>query len=255
MTRRIFWLAANTVRELLGDPVFLGLLFVGALVTLSGRVMADLSVVERLRMVTDVGVGAIMFTGVLVTLFAATSIIEREVRTRMALCILSKPVPRYAWITGKSLGMIAVLALSVAALTVFVFLFIWLETRVWVFSLFTAGFFIFLMLLVTAAYTVMFSTFSTQFTALFYGLLVVIIGHMVDDLRIYWNSHSAAARALTRALYYFLPDLESFSPWAVVVGHAQIPGRMIFYLIMYAISYSIIALTIASLIIDKKEFE
>lgn len=255
MTRRIYWLASNTVRELLGDPVLLGLLFVGALITLSGRVMADLSVVERMRMITDTGVGAIMFTGVMVTLFTATSIIEREIRTRQALSILSKPVPRYAWITGKSLGMIATIALATAAITLFAFLYIWIETRVWVVSLFTAGFFIFLMLLVTAAYTVMFSTFSTQFTALFYGLLVVIIGHMVDDLRIYWNSHSAVARVVTRVLYYFLPDLESFSPWAVVVGHAHISGRMMFYLIMYAVSYAVIALTIATIIIDKKEFE
>ena len=255
MTGRLFWIAVNSVIELISDRVVAGLAFVGALLILCGHVLADLSVVERLRMVQNIGLTGIMLSGVLTTLFAGTNIIDREIRRRQVLCVLSKPIPRNVWLAGKALGLLIVIGGLVFALTTFLFLFIWLETRVWVPDLFLCGFLIYLMLCVLAGYTILFSSITSQFMALFYGILVAVIGHMVDDLRIYWGSHSDAARVLTKALYYVLPDLKSFSVWPVIQGQTQLPGSLIFMLVLYALAYLAISVTIATLIIDRKEFE
>jgi ABC-type transport system involved in multi-copper enzyme maturation permease subunit len=255
MTNRIFWIAANTVVELVRDRVMQGLAFVGVFLILCGRLIAEMSVVERARMITDVGAGAVFLTGALAVLFAGTNLLDREIRERSALCILSKPVSRSAWLAGKVLGLAAVLCVLIMALTAFLVLFLWAETGIVAWKLFAGGAFLYLMLLIVMGYAVLFSTITSQFMALFFGFLVVIIGHMVDDLKIYWASKAAGAQIVTKLFYYVLPDLKLFSAWRVTGEHSIIAPVEVLWLVLYCIAFLLITLVLASVILERKEFE
>lgn len=255
MTSRIFWIAANTVTELVRDRVMQGLAFVGVFLVLCGRLIAEMSVVERARMITDVGAGAVFLTGVLAVLFAGTNLLDREIRERSALCILSKPVSRSAWLAGKVLGLAAVLAALIFSLTAFLVFFLWVETGIVAVRLLAGGVFLYLMLLIVMGYAVLFSTITSQFMALFFGFLVVIIGHMVDDLKIYWGSRAAGAQITTKFFYYVLPDLKLFSAWRVTGEQSMIAPVEYMWLILYCIAFLMITMVLASVILERKEFE
>ena len=111
------------------------------------------------------------------------------------------------------------------------------------------------MFLVLASYTVLFSTITSQFMALFYGLLVMLIGYSVDDLRIYWQSASGVARLLSKSLYYILPDLQVFSPYPVVMGRERVPLELVAPLVLYALAYIVIPIAIGMLVLERREFE
>lgn len=255
MISRIFWTAMNSFMELIRDRAVVGFVFVGVIFIFAGRIMSDLAVVEQKKMILDTGLGATFLIGIMISLFCSTNILDREIRERQVFCTLAKPIPRYAWLIGKTAGMVLTLALTIGILTLFVFLFAKLETGLWIFSLFLGGFFTLLMMLVISGYTIMFSAITSQFMAMFYGLLVLLIGYSVDDLRVYWNSTSGAARALSHALYYIIPDLQSFSAHAVVMGQVQIPLSLVFYLVLYALAYFVIPLTVAMIVLERREFE
>ena len=255
MIGRIYWIAANTTVELIKDRVIQGLFFVGVFLILCGHLIADMSVVERARMVRDVGIGSIFLVGVLMVLFAGTNLLDREIRERQALCILSKPLPRFAWLAGKTLGLTIVLAALIFLLTLFLMFFMYAEARIMAPLLLVSGMFLFLMLLIVMGYAILFSTITSQFMALFFGFLVVIIGHMVDDLKIYWASRTAGTQILTKIFYYILPDLKLFSAWRVTTGQGIVTGMDFLWLILYACAFLCITLFLAALILERREFE
>jgi ABC-type transport system involved in multi-copper enzyme maturation permease subunit len=255
MTGRIYWIAANTVVELLKDRVIQGLAYVGVFLIMCGHLIAEMSVVERARMIKDVGIGAIFLVGALAVLFAGTNLLDREIRERQALCILSKPIPRWAWLAGKTAGLTLVLAGLILTLTLFLVFFLWVETGVVLPMLLAGGVFLFLMLLIVMGYAILFSTMTSQFMALFFGFLVLIIGHMVDDLKIYWASRAAGAQITTKIFYYILPDLKLFSAWRVVSDTSVVSPVEFLWLVLYCIAFLVITLVLAAIILERKEFE
>ncbi len=253
MRLRVLWIALNTVVQLIKDRAFTGFFFVGIVLILGGRVIAEMSVVERLKMFLDTGLGVIFMVGVFVTLTTGSNIISREIRDREVLVTLSKPIPRSAWMFGKTSGFILMLLVFILALTTFLFFYVRLQTGIWVPLLFVGGALIFLEMAILSSYTILFSTITSQYLALFFGLMVLTIGHMVDDLKIYWNSVSAAAQYITRALYYIMPDFKSFLAPPVVFSEHSVSLQHVFFLLLYAAAYVVITVAIAVLIMDRKE--
>ncbi|MFH1538075.1 MAG: hypothetical protein ABIH66_03895 [bacterium] len=253
MTGRVVWTGICTVIELLKDRTIAGFFVVGLLMILGGYVVAEMSVVEKVRMYLDTGMGAIFIVSVFITLMAGSNVIDREIRDREVLCTLSKPIPRSAWMLGKAGGFLFTLGLLIFALTLFMFLYVRLRMGLWVPALFVGGLFIFLEMVILSGYTAFFSTFTSQNLTLFFGLLVLFIGHMVDDLKIYWASASFAGRAITKGLFYLIPDLESFLTAPVVHGQAEVPARLIFFLALYSLAYLLTMIALAVIVVNRKE--
>lgn len=253
MIGRVFWIAVNTVVEQFKDRAVTGFLAVGLLFIAGGYVIADMSFVEKKKMFLDVGLGAIFIVGALITLLAGSNVIDREIREKQVLCTLAKPLPRSAWLTGKALGFLATLAIVVLILTTFLFLYVRLMTGFWIPAIFIGGLFIFLEMVLLSSYTLLFSTITTQYLALFFALMVLVIGHMVDDLKIYWASASAIARFLSRVIWTVLPDLDTFLAAPAVSGHIPIPANLVFSMLLYTAGYLAIAITLAVIVINRKE--
>jgi ABC-type transport system involved in multi-copper enzyme maturation permease subunit len=253
MIGRIFWIGVNTVIEFIRDKSVTGFLFVGMLFILGGYVIADLSFVEKEKMYIDTGLGAIFLVGVFITLLAGTNVIDRELREKQALCALAKPIPRTAWMAGKFGGYLFTLGMVIFALTAFFFLYLRLQIGLWLPMIFIGGLFIYLEMVVLSSYILLFSMITTQYMALFFALMVLIIGHMLDDLKIYWAAHSLATRFVTHALFYVLPNLKTFLATPVVNGQIPAPSAYIVSLLCSTVLYLLIAGILAGLLLNRKE--
>ncbi len=253
MIKRTFWISVNTVFEFLKDRSVTGFLFVGMLFIMGGYVVADLSFVEKQRMYVDTGLGAIFIVSVFITLLAGTNVIDREIREKQALCALSKPISRTSWMTGKLLGFIFTVGIVISILTTFLFFYVKLMLGVWIPMLFVGGFYIFLEMVVLSSYIMIFSMITTQYMSLFFSLMVLIIGHMVDDLKIYWSSGSAAAKFVSHALFYILPNLKFYLSNPVVNGKILSVSDFTFQLTVSALIYLAISAILSGLIFSRKE--
>ncbi|MFA6449674.1 MAG: hypothetical protein WCX65_09410 [bacterium] len=253
MIGRIYWIALNTVIEFVRDRSVTGFLFIGILFILGGAVVADLSFVEKQKMYIDTGLGAIFIVSVFITLLAGTNVIDRELREKQALCALAKPIPRAAWMAGKFAGYLFTLGAVIFLLTSFFFFYIKLQVGLWIPMIFVGGLFIYLEMIVLSSYILLFSMITSQYMSLFFALLVLIIGHMIDDLKIYWASGSEAARFITHALFYVLPNMKTYLATPIVNGNIPVPSNYVIALLCSTTLYVLIAGILAGLLLNRKE--
>jgi ABC-type transport system involved in multi-copper enzyme maturation permease subunit len=204
-------------------------------------------------MYIDTGLGAIFIVSTFITLLAGTNVIDRELREKQALCALSKPIPRVAWMAGKFTGYLFTLGVVVLILTAFLFVYIKLMVGVWIPSIILGGLYIYLEMVVLSSYVLIFSMITTQNMSLFLSLIVLVIGHMVDDLKIYWSSGSSAAKFISHALFYILPNLKYYLASPIVNAQIPVPADFTFKLIVSAFLYLAVSAILSGMIFSRKE--
>lgn len=120
--RQVYAILRNTFHETVRQPVF-GLILiltgVGILVIpLTSAHVYTLSVGTALqrapqRMVAEMGLSTILIAGMLLSVFSASRVIDREIEEKTALTVLTKRVSRFSFLLGKYLGICAALTLAI----------------------------------------------------------------------------------------------------------------------------------------------
>jgi len=108
-------IAGNTFRETVRQPVFWIIIGVSIfLMWLTSRLplwtISGLAADEV--MAKDIGLAAVTLCGLLVALFASSSVVSDELEKRTALTVLSKPVSRSQFVIGKFVGIALAVALA-----------------------------------------------------------------------------------------------------------------------------------------------
>ncbi len=123
---KLWAITSNTFIETIRQPIFMILLLVTYLalvlnVPLAGYSMdTDLEAGDQ-RMLVDLGLSTLMFSGMFIAAISASSALSREIERRTVLTVVTKPVSRPLILTGKFLG-VAAAATVAFYLTAVVFL-------------------------------------------------------------------------------------------------------------------------------------
>ena len=107
-------LPLNTFRECVREPIFFLLLLVGLVLICILPMFSMFVFREQVKLVVDSSMATTMVLGLIVAALCSSHTITREMRNGTVLLLLSKPVPRYTFITAKIVGV-------TMALTVFTF--------------------------------------------------------------------------------------------------------------------------------------
>ena len=107
-------LTLNTFRECVREPIFFLLLLVGLVLICILPMFSMFVFREQVKLVVDSSMATTMVLGLIVAALCSSHTITREMRNGTVLLLLSKPVPRYTFITAKIVGV-------TMALTVFTF--------------------------------------------------------------------------------------------------------------------------------------
>ena len=94
--------------------LYLLLVFALLLIGVS-RLLSLLTVGDEAKIIKDVGLSAISIFGVLTAVFVGVSLVFKEIEKRTIYIMLARPVRRWEFILGKYLGLMTVLAASLAA--------------------------------------------------------------------------------------------------------------------------------------------
>ncbi len=108
-----FYVARNTAKETLREPIFL--LLLGTAAALIGMFPSISLYVfrEQIKMVIDSSMATTLLFGLFAAVVCASHAITREIRNGTALLLLSKPVPRWNFILAKIAGILFVLTIFV----------------------------------------------------------------------------------------------------------------------------------------------
>src|SRR6185437_6247970 len=112
MTSRIFYIAANTFREAVRDRVLYNLVAFALLMTGGAVLVGQVSIgIERL-VVINLGLTAISLFGIVIAIFIGIGLVSKEIEKRTLYTILSRPVRRWEFVTGKFFGLSGTLVVN-----------------------------------------------------------------------------------------------------------------------------------------------
>jgi ABC-type transport system involved in cytochrome c biogenesis permease component len=273
--RPISAIASTTLTDLTRQRVFYFILILALVLIGSSVFMARFSFEEEFQILKDISLGTMSIFTSLLAILATARLIPQDIEDHTAYGILAKPVPRFEYVLGKLLGVVALLGLTVLCLSaLFVAVFYAREQTVLALTsrqmqgapaeqlaaaqesvraaglnlgVFLAIALILLKACILATLTLFVSTFATTniFTVMVM-VFVYFIGHLQPIAREYWlQEHGAGwlTKAFLALVALIFPDLQSFNLIDDVVAGRVIPLLLFgktallggFYLIVYGL--------------------
>jgi ABC-type transport system involved in multi-copper enzyme maturation permease subunit len=249
-------IALNTFREAVRDRI-LAVFFLFSLVLMgSSTILSWLTVGSELKIVTDFGLAAEAFFATLIAVFVGINLVHKEVDKRTIYAVLAKPVPRWLFIVGKYLGLMMVLIVAIALMSVFYLGLVWWKGGVFPAHLLGALMMSVLEVSVVTSVAIVFSSFAPPIEAAVYTVGVWAIGHMS------WGFAALAERLPSAAvanaiglIYYVVPDLETFNIRSQVVHGLAVAPSYYVIAFVYAAGYTTAMLTLAVLIFRRRDMK
>ena len=283
--RRIRAIAGTTLIELARLRVFYVLVLFALVLIVSSTFLARISFQQELQVTKDISLGAINFFLSLLAIVATAQLLPRDIEDRVVYSVLAKPVPRFEYILGKFLGVVGLLAISLAAMSVLCLVVLHLREQSalhevnrqigqlapdqlssTVRAIHTGGVnrdLIAALVLVLAksailaATTLCISAFATSniftITAM---AMVYLIGHLESIAREYWLQEHVAGwpkRTFLALVAFIFPDLQAFNLSDQVIGGVPIPAHLIEQLLGLAAFYIVSYILLATAIFYQRE--
>ncbi len=248
-------IAGITFKEAKRDRILYLLFFFAALGIAAARVLAILTVGDRIKIIKDVGLASISIFGVLMAILIGTGLVYKEIDKKTIFTLLSKPIHRAEFILGKFLGLVLTLFVMTVFMSLIFLAIVYAHTLRIEGALLVAVGYIFLELVLITAVAVLFSSFSTPILSSLFALAFYLIGHLSWGLELIIKKMApGAGRTLVRALYTILPDLENFNFKTEVVHGLPIPPGIYLSAFLYGVFYTAFILGLAVLIFRRRDF-
>jgi Cu-processing system permease protein len=255
---RVFTIGSNVFREVVRDRI----LYIIALyaLLLSGAVMLIPQIAGGAedKIILDFGLAAMSVLGLIVAVFVGTGLVNKEIEKRTVLVLIAKPIGYSEFIAGKHLGLAAVLAALVTAMTAIFLALLQLNNLPYPLgSILLAVFYLFLQLCLITAIALVLGVFTSTVLATLLCFGVYLMGNLSQDLLEFGRlSKNPAIEQLVRNLYLVLPDLSRLDlKNQAVYGFSALPDAMTLVTnAIYGIVYTVLMLAIAIIIFSRREF-
>ena len=237
---RVRAILENTLLELVRLKVFYFLLVFALVIIGSSAFTARLSFQEQFQVLKDVSLGAMSIFSWLLAVLATAMLLPKDIEDRTLYTILAKPVPRFEYLLGKLLGVMALLFVALSFMSVLFVIVLYtreqsaiaqavrdnptdqvaaaveaIRAATFTSSLLPCIVVIYLKAALCGAFTLLLSTFATSWIfTIIVSVVVYLIGHVQPIAREYWLAQ-ASVGAPTKIFLAFVslifPDLTAFN--------------------------------------------
>ncbi len=248
-------IALNTFKEAVRDRILYLLLFFAALSIIVSRILALLTVGDRVKIIKDVGLASISLFGALMAILIGTGLVYKEIEKHTIFTLISKPMRRYEFLLGKFFGLVLTLFVMLLFMSVIFLALVFFHTYTIEWKLLLAILYIFIELILITAVSILFSSFSTPILSSLFSLCFYLIGHFSWSLETLIKKIPAGLfKVLAEIVYTVLPDLENFNYKTEVVHGLHIPAQALLYSAAYGIVYTVFIMALAVLVFRRRDF-
>ncbi|HEY2103398.1 MAG TPA: ABC transporter permease subunit [Chthoniobacterales bacterium] len=278
--RRIRAIASTTLLELTRLRVFYVLILFALVLIISSTFLARISFQQEFQVTKDISLGAINFFLSLLAIVATAQLLPRDMEDRVVYSVLAKPVSRFDYVIGKFFGVIALLIISLVAMSLLCFIVLHFRAEAALHDanqqmsqlaspqlssggqaihgaglnsdLVVALSLILAKCVILAAVTLCISAFATSTIFTISAMaMVYLVGNLEGVVRDYWlQEHPAGwlARAFLAFVAFVFPDLQAFDISDLVTSGISTTGPFLAKLLglaaIYAVSYLLLAIAI-----------
>lgn len=258
MISRLSAISLNTFREAVRDRVLYNLILFAILLVASAPLFSQISIGLEKLILINLGLSSISLFGVIIAIFVGIGLVFKEIEKKTLYTILSRPVRRWEFITGKYLGLVLTLIVNVVFMTVSFYLALIIFsggiTRSDASAL-IAIYFIILQFCMITAVTLLFSSFSTPIFSAIFAFALYVIGTFAEDLRNFAALSSGVMQWLVTAAAYLVPNFSALNVISQVAHNEPVGGRLIVFNTIYAVLYSMAATASAILIFNRRNLK
>lgn len=253
---KVLAIARNTAREALRNKVLYSILAFAAVVVVVAALFGSASIGDQTKFVKDFSLAAISLFGVVIAVTLGVNMLAKELGRRTILNILSKPVARWEFVTGKFLGLAATVALVVFCMSgALIGILGVLEGRPDP-ALFAAAAAIVLELTIVVAVALFFSSIVvTPTLAGLFTIAAFVAGRSAGYLGYFRGEDWApAVRAISSVLYWTLPHLNRLDLADQVAYGEPVSLGYLGLAAIYALAYSLVLLVVTTALFERREF-
>lgn len=253
---RILTISRNVFWEVIRDRVLYLIIFFALLMVAAIRLIPELSVGTEDKIILDFGLAAISVLGLIVTVFIGTALVNKEIEKHTVYVLIAKPLSRSELIIGKYIGLSAVLAVLLLAMTIIYGLILNLSGISYpIVSILVAVMFIFIQLSLLTAVAILFGVFTSSLLATLFTFGIYLMGNLSRDLvKLGDLSDNPGVKKLMMGLYVLLPDLSRLDLKNDAV-YGLLPSIAILVTNFgYALLYTMLLLSITIAIFARREF-
>ena len=255
---RIFTIARNVFYEVVRDRILWIIGFYALLLVAAMQLLPQIAGATEEKMILDFGLAAMNVLGLIVAIFIGTGLVNKEIEKRTVLVLIAKPISRSEIIAGKHLGLSAVLASLITAMTIIYIVLLQLRQIPYPLgSILLASLYLFLQLCLVCAIAIALGVFTSSVLATLLSFGVYLMGNLSQDRVSFGRlSKNPGLENLTRNLYLVLPDLSRLDlKNQAVYGSEALPDSLTLITnASYGLVYTVLVLAIASAIFSQREF-
>ena len=252
---KIAAVAVNTYREAVRNKILYSVLLFALILLAISAFFGSVTLGDRVKVIKDFGLFALSFFGAIITIIAGTTLLDKELKQKTVYNILSKPIERWQFITGKFLGIWMTVSTLVLLMGCGLVLFCWAFQGQIDWLLFQGLLFCILELMVVSAVTIFFSSLVVTVTLSgIFTLGAYLAGKSVEYLNYFAaQNENGGASYLIQIGNIVLPNLSLFNiSNQIVYGVPATPAQLA-YGAGYAAAYSVVMLGLAALIFERRE--
>jgi ABC-type transport system involved in multi-copper enzyme maturation permease subunit len=252
--RVILSIAATTFRESIRNRTVLGILLLALGFIASALLLAELSLDQRVRVITDWGLFCVSVFGLILAILVGVSLVHKEVRRKTLYVVLSRSIHRWQYILGKYLGLALTLLIEVGALSIALILLLgvsgvspsWLLLKVLLVIL--------LEILLVAALAVFFASFSSPHLSGLFALGIFVVGRSLQPLyELVEKIDAVALRGFLKGLLFVIPDFADFNLAGRVVHGVTTPWSQVGLIWAYGLGYIGLLLFFSTWIFSRRD--
>jgi len=251
--------AVNTFREAVRDRVLYNLVLFALLMIGAAILVGQISIGIEQLVIVNLGLSAISLFGLVMSIFIGVGLVYKEIEKRTLYSLLAKPIHRWQFLVGKYAGLLLTLAVNTAFMTLGLaaaFFYVGGRFEHANLSILIAIYFILLEFALVTALALFFSCFSTPMLSTLFTLAIYVTGVFAPDIRsISEFTNNSMLLAVTRALYFLIPNFHDFNVIAVA-GHGEpIPFSLVWQNTLYAGLYVALLLVAASAVFSRRNLK
>ena len=110
-------IAFTTFKEIWKSKILLNVFFIGIGLMTVTFIATEFTFGVPERIALDFGLGMLSLSSLGISLFLGVTLLAKEIDSRTVYMVISRPVPRYAFIIGKILGLMAIQVINVGILS------------------------------------------------------------------------------------------------------------------------------------------
>ena len=255
---RIGHIARNTFREAVRDRVLYNLVFFALLLVATTPLFGKISIgLERIVLI-NLGLTAVTIFGMMISIFIGIGLVSKEIDKKTLYTVLSRPVRRWEFILGKYFGLGLTLLVNTFFMALGFFAALLFVAHTFTradLQLVSALYLILLQFMIIIAITLFFSTFSSPLFSALFALALFFIGNFAGELRGLAGMLDGISRVFVLGLSYLVPNFTAMNVIAQVAHSEGVTAALLAQDTLYAILYSAIALSGATLVFENRNMK